>query len=535
MQRIPAREMEQRAYQMGPGMTTADLFRLNAERFGDAQALGDGRNWLSWRQVSERSDAIAADLLEQGFGRADTALLQSANTFDGYLARLALEKAGIRALTLPMTYRDAEIGALMDRIRPTLAMVPDQIRGYPSAETVSRFGEKIPGFRALFTWQSNTAGLSVETLGRTPWEPGMEYWLERFQFRWLERSQIATTSGSTGQPKCVEETIGGRMLTGLEQARIFGIEPGDVIGALSPMISGAADALAYRAAPQLGCRAVLVDSADPSQAIHCLAETRVTVAILVPTMLVRLVRDPDFTHTRLPDLRLLVSYGAPLPIQAAVGAEEQTHARVVQAYGSVDFGGIAATPVAASRKVRFSTVGEVLRGDEVCILDASGREQPSGQTGYVSVRGIHATATYWGENRVMREQWRYGFYRVGELGYFDDEHHLVLIGRERDIIIRGGQNIAASEVEYWLREHPDIEDVAVVGIPDVEMGERVGAGIICGSAAITLDGLRSFFRQKGVALFKCPERLVILEQFPMVANGIKIDKNALKKRLMESR
>lgn len=533
MEAIPVWDIESLAYTAGPGRTTADLIRQQAHRDPEGFAVGDSEKWLSWRAVTEQSDLVALGLLEQGFGRGNIALVQVGNCLDGYIARLALEKAGIQALNLPSTYREREISALMRRLRPALAIVRTTVHGYALAQTVAQLGEGTPGFRKLFTLEIGEQFQPMSSLAKVQSERGSEYLLERYQFRWLEGSQIATTSGSTGDPKCVEATIGGRMLTGLEQARLFNIGGDDVIAALGPIISGTPEALGYRAAPFLGARLFLVDDMEPSQIIVNLALHHVTVAVLVPTILVRLVREPDFNHFMLPDLRVIVSYGATLPVQAAKAGECQTNARVVQAYGSVDFGGISATPVDASQQVRLFTVGTPLRGDEVRILDENGEEQPRGQVGYVSVRGIHATARYMGPIALAQEHWRYGFDRVGEFGYFDAEDHLVLVGRASDLIIRGGQNIAAAEVEHWLREHPNILDAAVLGVPDDEMGERVGA-VICLREAetLTLEELQAFFREKGVALFKCPEYVDVVEEMPTGTTGLKIDKNALRERLL---
>jgi non-ribosomal peptide synthetase component E (peptide arylation enzyme) len=149
------------------------------------------------------------------------------------------------------------------------------------------------------------------------------------------------------------------------------------------------------------------------------------------------------------------------------------------------------------------------------------------------VRGLHSDARFFNNPELDRNRRVKGYFDLQELGRLDDEGNIVLMGREHDLIIRGGQNIFPVDVEAILSQHPKIIEVAVVGIPDAEMGERVCAFLVCGDGKpIDLIEIKSFLEAKGLARFKWPERMEIVKSLPRVASGYKIDKKKLKENIV---
>jgi non-ribosomal peptide synthetase component E (peptide arylation enzyme) len=246
-------------------------------------------------------------------------------------------------------------------------------------------------------------------------------------------------------------------------------------------------------------------------------------------MMSRIVALPDLSLYDLSVLRLIINHGSSLP--AALGAEVEAKlgCRVAQAYGSVDCGGIAATRWDEPREARLGTLGRPLDGNEVTVMDSAGKEVAPGTVGRLMVRGLHTDARFFANPELNAAKRASGYFDLQELGRIDEQGRIVLVGRERDLIIRGGQNIFPADVEAVLSEHAKVLEVAVVGLPDHEMGERVCAFVVCqDQAAITLTEIKAFLETKGLARFKWPERVERLESLPRVASGYKIDKQKIK-------
>jgi non-ribosomal peptide synthetase component E (peptide arylation enzyme) len=202
---------------------------------------------------------------------------------------------------------------------------------------------------------------------------------------------------------------------------------------------------------------------------------------------------------------------------------------MVQAYGSVDCGGISATCWDDPQEARLGTLGRPLDGNEIKIVGVDNAEVAPGDVGRLCVRGLHTDARFFNNAELDAKRRVNGYFDLQELGRLDDKGNIVLMGREHDLIIRGGQNIFPADIESILSEHPNILEVAVVGIPDAEMGERVCAFVVCAEGtSVDLIDIRSFLEEKGLARFKWPERIEILESLPRVASGYKIDKKKLK-------
>jgi non-ribosomal peptide synthetase component E (peptide arylation enzyme) len=213
--------------------------------------------------------------------------------------------------------------------------------------------------------------------------------------------------------------------------------------------------------------------------------------------------------------------------------EKKLGCRIVQAYGSVDCGGISATRWNDTQEVRLGTLGQPLDGNEIRIVDPDNREVPPGEVGKLLVRGLHSDARFLNNPELDARRRVNGYFDLEELGKRDKDGNIILMGREHDLIIRGGQNIFPADVEAVLSQHPKIVEVAVVGIPDAEMGERVCAFVVCGDGkTIDLVEIKSFLEENGLARFKSPERIEIVNSLPRVASGYKVDKKKLKENFL---
>jgi non-ribosomal peptide synthetase component E (peptide arylation enzyme) len=307
----------------------------------------------------------------------------------------------------------------------------------------------------------------------------------------------------------------------------------DRLAAVTSIVTGTADALVYNGGCAVGAAVVLMDHFAAPECCSIMAAERVSAIPLVPTMIARILALPDLSLYDLRALRVVINHGASLPRSQGEDLEKKLDCRVVQAYGSVDCGGISATFWNDPQDVRLGTLGRPLDGNEVRIVDDDGREVAPGEIGRLLVRGLHTDARFLDNPKLDAGRRVNGYFDLQELGKRDEQGNIILMGREHDLIIRGGQNIFPADIEAALSQHPKILEVSVVGLPDLELGERVCACVVCRAGpAVTLDELVSFLAAKGLARFKWPQRLEVLKTLPKVASGHKIDRNKLKEDLL---
>jgi non-ribosomal peptide synthetase component E (peptide arylation enzyme) len=181
-------------------------------------------------------------------------------------------------------------------------------------------------------------------------------------------------------------------------------------------------------------------------------------------------------------------------------------------------------------EVRHFTVGKPRGGDEMKIVDANGKELPKGEVGEVIVRGPSTASGYYKDAVATREAWKDGWFRMGDLGKIDEQGNLIIVGRKKYMIIRGGQNIYPTEIESVLLKNPKVLDVAIVKMPDRIMGEKACAYVVPKTGEqFTFEEMVSFLKNKRMTPYKIPERLELIDKLPMVAQDLKIDIETLEK------
>jgi len=262
---------------------------------------------------------------------------------------------------------------------------------------------------------------------------------------------------------------------------------------------------------------------------------RVTGAVMVPTMIARILQLAGLGGHDLSSLRWVVSGGGMLPYDIGARFEQMTGTKVIQGYGLMDYGALASHGVDDPREMRLRSNGRLLPGTELRVLDENQRPLPAGATGEICARGPYCNGGYIGDPAGMNAAWRDGYFHTGDLGRLTGDGFLVLEGRSKDIIIRGGQNISAPEVEMVLCRHPAVADAALVAMPDQEMGERACAFVVLRPGArLGFEAMVEFMKSQEVAAWKIPERLEIIAEFPMTAAGNKVDKRGLGASLQTS-
>lgn len=514
---------------------TVDFWEQNAERYPDDEALMDSRFRLTWAEGARMIHRLTAAFLEAGFKKDDVILCQLYNSIPLSLTRLACEKAGILVAIVGTKFRETEIAAVLGRTEAKGAVFPAQFRRYDFFKMYSEMQGRFGHLKHLFVVGDEipAEGRSFYDIIQTPSDREGDKNLDRQKFEAFEFTEITTTSGSTGIPKCVEWVGSARLATGREYIKDMHMTRDDVVAAVSPSISGSAETLVHRTPPQAGARTVMLEHFSPEEACRLIQEEGVTAIGAVPTHLVRMVEFPGIRDYDLSSLRFIQVSGGLLTYHLGVETEAKLGCKVIQGYGGMDIGAVASGYLDAPQEIRLKTVGRILRGNEATLLDPDTLEEvPRGSVGLVTIDGPHCVGGYFRDPKTTAASRIGGKFNMGDLGTIDEQGNLFLRGRVKDVIIRGGQTIYPKEIEELLVEHPKVSEAALVRMPDEEMGERACAFVVPKKGrAFTFEEMSTFFRERQVALYKIPERLELIPELPLVAGGNKINKRRLEEEI----
>jgi len=339
---------------------------------------------------------------------------------------------------------------------------------------------------------------------------------------------VLFTSGSTGGPKAALHTQRGLAYKAGVMAAAHQLGPHDAILMPAPLahISGLLNAVLIPGIVPM--RAEVMAKWDPEDALATIEREHITFMIGPPTFFVAVMAAPGFRTQRVDTLRLVSSGGAGVTPAFVEEATERLACRVKRTYGSTEAPTITTSTPGDSGVRARETDGRATGVARLRISDpVTGRERPTGEVGELWLRGPELFAGY-SDREETRNAIARGWFRTGDLATVDGDGWLTIVGRIKDIIIRGGENIAAAEIEGVLEAHPDIREAVAVGQPDERLGERVCAFVVA-SAPFDLEACRGWFEERGIAKYKTPERVVQLHELPLLAAG-KPDRAALRAR-----
>ncbi|HKE74932.1 MAG TPA: long-chain fatty acid--CoA ligase [Acidimicrobiales bacterium] len=340
------------------------------------------------------------------------------------------------------------------------------------------------------------------------------------------------TGGTTGFPKGVVLTHANLLTSALgSQATCPWVVPGGR-GLLAAPLFHAAGLAPWLVQSVVGGTHVLLPAFDPVAVMRAIAAHRVTSTVLVPTMLQRVVDHPDLGRHDLTSLRILLYAGSAIGEALLLRAIEALPATdFVQAYGMTELGPIATMLTAEDhrRGDRLRSAGRAAVHAEVRVVDEVGNEAPRGTVGEVAVRGGHVMAGYWAKPKETAAAVRGDWMHTGDAGYMDDAGYVFIVDRLKDMIVSGGENVYSVEVENALSRHPAVAACAVIGVPDLDWGERVHAVVVLEPGArATLDDLRAHVTA-AIAGYKAPRSVEFVDELPVSGAG-KVQKAQLRAR-----
>ena len=337
---------------------------------------------------------------------------------------------------------------------------------------------------------------------------------------------VLFTSGSTGGPKAALHTQRGLAYKAEVMAAAHQLTPADAILMPAPLahVSGLLNAVLVAGAVPM--RVHLMARWDPAAALDTIDAATITFMIGPPTFFVSLMEAPSFREDRVTSLRLVSSGGAGVSPAFVDEARARLQATVKRTYGSTEAPTVTTSPSDAPLSRARDTDGQAVGSVQLRVSDpATGTRRPAGEPGELWLRGPELFAGDVAATQTQAAVTR-GWFRTGDLATVDADGWLTVVGRIKDTIIRGGENIAAAEVELILERHPDVVQAVAVGYPDPRYGERVCAFVVA-RRPFDLAACQAWFEHEGVARFKTPERVVTLEELPLLSAG-KADRAVLR-------
>ncbi|MBW1996489.1 MAG: acyl--CoA ligase [Deltaproteobacteria bacterium] len=516
------------------------ILRRNAQEYPDREAIVDSKRRLTWSELDHVVDRVALGLIGRDIERDQALIAQIPSSTTSIILLLACHRAGILCCLAPLTFRQKEMAHLFKTLEAAAVLVPGRYRNLDFLD-MAKNAASGPGHLRHFLVTGEEAplgGVPFRALEAATIEgQAGEANFEKRAFSPFEVSSIVLSSGTTGMPKCIEHTGASSLAGGRGVVLRAKLTREDAVGNIAPL-SGGPGLQNWWACFQIGAKMCLLERFTPQAALDLIQRERVTYLSAIPTQLVRILKECDLSKYDLSSLRIVRTGAAALDASLGAEVEEKLGCKVLVAGGSQETYSFAQSGVNDTFEKRLKTLGRPFPGNEIKIGDEKGNPLPPGEIGELYVRGASASSGYYRDRDATLAAWgalgRAGWYNTGDLAKIDEGGYLILVGRKKEIILRGGQNIYPREIEELLLSHPKVAQVVVIGIPDSVMGERACACVILPKGEkMELEEMANFLRDRGLAVHKLPERLEIFEKFPQLAEGQKVDKISLKRQVLE--
>ncbi|MFI1166616.1 (2,3-dihydroxybenzoyl)adenylate synthase [Streptomyces sp. NPDC020801] len=497
------------------GRPIGDLLHESCRRHADRVAVVCGERRMTYAELSGRADRLAGGLIELGIRPLDRVVVHLPNIPEFVILVFALLRAGaIPVLALP-GHRKAEISHMCAHSGAVAYAVKDEFGGFDFRE----LAREIPSVPHVLVSGDAQEFTALESLGS-----------EGVPLPRVDPSDPALfllSGGTTGLPKLIPRTHDDYVYVMRATAEAMRVGPDLAYLAVNPVAHQAALACpGVLGSLLLGGKAVLTSSVRPDEVFPLIRREGVTVTTLVPSVL-RLWADSGRQPGELSGLLIQVG-SAPLDPALASRAGQVLGCRIMRWYG-ISEGLLTHTRLDDPDEVAVNTDGRPMsRADEVRIVDESGKTVPDGEAGEMEVRGPYTIRGYY---RAPEENARAftpdGFFRTGDLVRRRPDGNIMIVGRIKDVINRAGEKVSAEEVERQLRTHPAVQDAAVIGVADTVLGERTYAFVVLTEADVRTSAMKEFLRERGLATYKIPDRLVPVARLPRTPMG-KVDKKALR-------
>jgi len=530
-----------RSYASGPsdapllGRTIGEDLTRTVTRVPHVEALVDvpsGARW-TYAEFDEVVDRVACGLLDLGIDKGDRVGIWSPNCPEWVFVQYATARIGAVLVNINPAYRSHELQYALDQSGVRLLVAAP---AFKTSDYAAMIEEVRPSCRGL---------RDVVLLGSDRWHSLAATHVDRAalddratSLAFDDPINIQYTSGTTGFPKGATLSHHNIFNNGWSVGRLLGYTEADRVCVPVPFYHCFGMVMGNLGATANGATIVIPAPAfDPVATLKAVEDERCTSLYGVPTMFIAELGVEDFRSYDLTPLRTGIMAGSPCPVEVMRRVvSEMNMAEVTIMYGMTETSPVSTmTRREDGLERRVSTVGTVMPHVEIQIVDpVTGNTVPTGTPGEVCTRGYSVMLAYWDAPEQTADAIdAAGWMHTGDLGVMDDEGYVAIVGRIKDMVIRGGENIYPREIEEFLHQHPDIDDVQVIGVPDPKYGEELMAWVRlrAGASELTIDDLRSYCSGR-LAHYKMPRYLHLTDEFPMTVTG-KVRKVEMRERAIE--
>ena len=508
--------------------TLADLLDTQLARDPEQILIVDGDTKITARDIDAQSRALAGALQQRGLVAGDVISFQLPNWREAVVIDVAAAMLGLVCNPIIPIYRDAEVAYILKDAGTKVVFVPTEFRGFDYVAMIERHRGDLPDLQHVVTVREKVTGyMDFEGL----LEDGATAKLNRLTVDPNAVKLIMYTSGTTGRPKGVLHSHNTIDTENQAFSGFLGLDQDDVILMPSPLTHITGYLYGIQLPIVLGAPVVFMESWNAAAAAELIDRHGVTFTIAATVFLQELTEFAGAHDRPLPSLRYFPCGGAPVPPEIIYNAHK-TFARCVcgRCYGSTEAPTVTLGINTRAQEDFGATTEGLIVGHEIKLVDENGEPVPLGIEGEIVTRGPEMCLGYAdpAHNEAFDAQ---GYFHTGDLAILTEDDCLVITGRSKDLIIRGGENLSPREVEDALHELPAVYEAAVVAMPHPRLGETGCAFVILKEgASLSFDDMVSALETTGMAKQKYPERLEIVDALPRTPAG-KIRKNVLREQI----
>jgi 2,3-dihydroxybenzoate-AMP ligase len=498
-------------------------FAVVFQKYKDRIALIDGERQYTYAEIDRLTDNLALNLLELGLKPLDRVVPTLPNCAEFVLLYFALQKISCIPIAALVTHRYAEINQFVQLSGATACVYPERQGDFEFQPMIERVREANPSLKFCIS-----LSLLRELVARTP-SLGKEA-LKKISIDPTDPCIFQLSGGTTGIPKLIPRTHNDYAYNSKTAAPVCGVTGDSVLLLALPIAHNLP-----LACPGIqgyffqGGKVVLSPTTRPEEIFKLIEKHKATHIKVVPALLIRLINDPAIGRFDLSSIKIIQSGGQRMQPEVRLRTKELIPSAFVQENFGMSEGMLFFVRLDDPEEVKLETCGRpICADDEVKLIDDEGREVQPGEVGELTCRGPYTLRGYYGVPEYNAKQFTAdGFYCSGDLMRRHPSGNYVVEGRKKDLINRGGEKISAEEIENLILSHPAVQNAACVPVADPDLGEKMCACLILKKdSSLSLPELVEFLKAKEIAKFKLPERMLVVEDFPVSTFG-KVSKKAL--------
>lgn len=502
---------------MAKSMVGGSFLRSAACAHPEKVAVITPQGRLTYRQLNDRVNSLSHGLLELGVKKGDIVSILLHSSQEALESIYALHKIG--AVPAPMGYRLSarEIGELINHVESETL-----IYGQEFAAMIDSVRNTLPKMKRYICVGVSPGAAEYEKLATlySSVEPNVEVGLDHPAF-------MGFSAGTTGLPKAFLHTCSDlSWVSGIEVCSYFDVTSSDVVFSWTPLYTLSGASLAMGAAV-MGASAVVMDF-EPKAVLEIIEAERVTFLSGVPTQAKMLMQQPDFGRYDLSSVRGAVFFGEPFPVDLVKDVEARLTPNIYECWGSQEIGWVVIIKPDMKKK-KPGSAGFVTPGVNIRLVDEDGNDVSRGEVGELIVKSVAGIEGYYKLPEITSQTFKGGWFYTGDLARQEEDGYIYISGRAKDMIITGGQNVMAAEVEEAVFAHPKVADVAVIGLPDEKWGEAITAVVVLKDGETCSEEEIISFCKDRMAHFKAPKYVKFENVLPRSPAG-KVKKFELKEK-----